>query len=766
MTIRQQARARTSERGSAAARPTRHPNFQHYLETFGLMTMVGISANLLAAPVARAEPPGNFSGSCKNLALNATNFSKSATLTADCRKQDGTYLKAEVNLNDLITNNHGSLQWGRPGGADFQQSCSGDALSGSKLTSACVESAEVKKSTQIDLNEKITNENGKLTYISNPKSPGNFSGSCKNLHLNATNFSKTATLTADCKRQDGTYLNSQVNLNDVITNNHGSLQWGGGPGHADYQQSCSGDALSGSKLSSSCVESAEVKKSTQIDLNEKITNDNGKLTYIGDQSGVVDTGPPPPHGRTINDLVGIAAGGNDFRRAPGDLLDNILGLGVHRVRVDFTWDDKDFTDYAIEHQQGKWNWGRYDDFVNTAVSKHVDVLGILDYGAAWANTAVYPPNGDSHAPPDHFKDFTDYAKAVVEHFKGRVNAYEIWNEPNNGSQFWHTPACPPARQAGAPCPSTGVDHAPRPVTGLYGDSNLFGALTVDTINAIRGDTQLGRDIPLLAPGGTIFLWEPLIGIAGNKSGPDFMNEAFAANPQLGSLSDAVTLHGYNAYPPSSQPENALGELGTTNVQIGDKIAKMKATFTAHGTSPSKPVWLTEIGWPTLGSVDEESQARWLIRSIVLGALNGVDLLYIYSMYDGTAWANILPPQANPEDHFGLVSPDGKTKKKAYVAIQRFMQELGSLRVQSRIPAHDDRNSAYIVQLADVSGLQAWVVWDSAADQRGDVFKWKPPANTSCEGIFGEPCDISNGELRVTAEPVYVMAAAPLKPGPR
>jgi len=81
MTIRQQARARTSERGSAAARPTRHPNFQHYLETFGLMTMVGISASLLAAPVARAESPGNFSGSRKNLALNATNFSKSATLT-------------------------------------------------------------------------------------------------------------------------------------------------------------------------------------------------------------------------------------------------------------------------------------------------------------------------------------------------------------------------------------------------------------------------------------------------------------------------------------------------------------------------------------------------------------------------------------------------------------------------------------------------------------------------------------------------------------
>src|SRR5215469_13965648 len=467
--------------------------------------------------VARAESPGNFSGSCKNLALNATNFSKSATLTADCRKQDGTYLKAEVNLNDLITNNHGSLQWGRPGGADFQQSCSGDALSGSKLSSSCVESGEVRKSTQIDLNEKITNENGKLTYISNPKSPGNFSGSCKNLHLNATNFSKIATLAADCKRQDGTYLNSQVNLNDVITNNHGSLQWGGGPGHADFQQSCTGDALSGSKLASSCVESAEVKKPTQIDLNEKITNDNGKLTYIGDESVVVDTGPPPPppHGPTMADLVGIASGtnhpsdgdigsSNDSEQA--DLLAKVTGLGLHRIRIDFTWKN-------IQPNPTAWNWGRYDAFVTKARDAHVDILGILDYGAAWANKVVYPLDGDVQAPPDQFKDFTDYAKAVVEQYKGTVKAYEIWNEPNNGGSFWHS-ACPLLERDPASSPCTGqverVNHSPRARnTGVYGDPGLFGALSVETINAIRGDPKLPRDdIPLLAPGGTIFSGNP------------------------------------------------------------------------------------------------------------------------------------------------------------------------------------------------------------------------------------------------------------------
>ena len=542
-------------------------------------------------------------------------------------------------------------------------------------------------------------------------------------------------------------------MNDVITNNRGSLQWGR-PGGADFQQSCSGDVLSGSKLTSSCIESPEVKKSTQIDLNGKITNDNGKLTYIGDERVIVDTGPPPapPRGRTMNDLVGIAAGVDSDRSVQTKLLKMIVDLGLHRVRVDFTWDD-------IEHKQGPRNWGRYEDFVNAAVNKHIDILGILDYGVAWANKAVYAPDGDTQAPPDQFKDFTDYAKAVVEQYKGRVKAYEIWNEPNNGGAFWHS-ACPnfPVQ----PCPGEdrnplpqadgsevkGVDHTPRTRnTGVYGDPGLFGALTIATMNAIRG-MNLGTDTPLLAPGGTIFLWEPFFGVRGNNSGPDFMKAAFAPpNQQLGSLSDAITLHGYDAYPPSSEPESAGPDLGTRNVQLGDKVAQMKATFTAAGTSPNKPVWLTEIGWTTIPPVDEGKQARWLIRSIVLAALSGVDLMYIYEMSD-------TPSNFPPEAHFGLVGQDGKPKE-AYRAIQLFMQKLGSYRVESRVPAHDPQNTVYIVQMADPHGHQAWVVWDSY--DAGTGFTWKLPANTTCEGLLGGFCASSNGELAVNSTPVYVVA---------
>jgi len=44
------------------------------LKALGLMTVVGISVSLLAASAAKAHPPGNFTLTCKNLRINATDF--------------------------------------------------------------------------------------------------------------------------------------------------------------------------------------------------------------------------------------------------------------------------------------------------------------------------------------------------------------------------------------------------------------------------------------------------------------------------------------------------------------------------------------------------------------------------------------------------------------------------------------------------------------------------------------------------------------------
>jgi CVNH domain len=141
------------------------------LNALGVMTMLGISVDLLAAPPAKAHPPGNFTLTCKNLRLNATNFSKTAMLTADCKRKDrSTHFMALMNLNDFITNNHGRLQWRRRlGGGDFQESCVNDSLllRGTFLATCLVGSVPPRFAlpSDVDLNQNIINDDGDLKYI-------------------------------------------------------------------------------------------------------------------------------------------------------------------------------------------------------------------------------------------------------------------------------------------------------------------------------------------------------------------------------------------------------------------------------------------------------------------------------------------------------------------------------------------------------------------------------------------------------------------------
>jgi hypothetical protein len=436
--------------------------------------------------------------------------------------------------------------------------------------------------------------------------------------------------------------------------------------------------------------------------------------------------------RPLADFVGISSGG-----VSDDLLARIDALGLHRLRTDFDWQ-------AIEPARGTWRWSHYDEVVQQAGAHGIALLGILDYGAAWANPVVYRASGDAAAPPDRLVDFADFARAVTARYP-TVTAFEIWNEPNNGGRFWHS-----APHAGTP---TTVDFAPRATTGLYGDPGLFAHLVATTMTAVRE----GGGAPLLAPGGTIFLWEPPVAVAGNNSGPDFMKAAFAAVPGLAAASDAVTLHGYEAYPPDAPPESEAWEWGTLNVQLGDKIAHMTATFRAAG-QPARPVWLTEIGWPNRNGVDEAKQARWLVRSIVLAALDGADLVYLYTLYDSAKNDDSGAFDLAPEAYFGLVRVDG-TPKLSYVALQRLMALLGGHHVVARVPANDPQNAGYIVRLVDGGGRPAWIAWDSLEPGwlGAPSFRWTLPPNTSCIRLDGGGCTIASGQVIVDATPVYVIA---------
>lgn len=86
----------------------------------------------------------------------------------------------------------------------------------------------------------------------------------------------------------------------------------------------------------------------------------------------------------------------------------------------------------MEQKKGVWYFGLLDQYVALAEQHHVDVLMTLGQTPNWASARptehTYFPG--TAAEPTSLDDWDDYIRAMATHYKGRIHAYEIWNEPN------------------------------------------------------------------------------------------------------------------------------------------------------------------------------------------------------------------------------------------------------------------------------------------------------------------------------------------------
>src|SRR6185503_5852552 len=120
-----------------------------------------------------------------------------------------------------------------------------------------------------------------------------------------------------------------------------------------------------------------------------------------------------------------------------------LGLNVHQsstvgpaatkgaslgiVRIDANWLD-------AEKAQGQLDFTLFDQVVDAAKSKNLEVLAVLAYTPAWASTGDTMNDGPNNDVPQAGA-YAAYVTAAVNHLKDRVTYYELWNEPDLG-QFW------------------------------------------------------------------------------------------------------------------------------------------------------------------------------------------------------------------------------------------------------------------------------------------------------------------------------------------
>ncbi|TKJ31588.1 MAG: hypothetical protein CEE40_00775 [Chloroflexi bacterium B3_Chlor] len=100
-----------------------------------------------------------------------------------------------------------------------------------------------------------------------------------------------------------------------------------------------------------------------------------------------------------------------------------------------TWVKELFPWRSIEGAgKGIFNWSVADQVVQTLNDRGLKVIARVDFQPAWARAA-----GANNGPPDNYRDYGDFLYAMASRYRGRIQAYEIWNEPNLAREWGDRP---------------------------------------------------------------------------------------------------------------------------------------------------------------------------------------------------------------------------------------------------------------------------------------------------------------------------------------
>ena len=245
------------------------------------------------------------------------------------------------------------------------------------------------------------------------------------------------------------------------------------------------------------------------------------------------------------------------------VLDKLASAGVGWVRMDVSW--------AGMEDRGKgarndWYIGMVDFCVDEARKRGMQVLVTLWLTPGWANGG----RGE-RTPPANAADYADFAAWAASHWRGRVAAWEVWNEPDPWQSFWQgtTPEYVSLLKAAYPAFKSGDPAA----------------------TVVLGGPSSNDDV-----------WIKQVYSLGAKGSFD----ALATHPYQG-IADA----------PPEHPDDG-------NRWWFTHLPAVRSVMVAYGDG-DKPIWFTEMGWSSHADwsgvpnwqrgVTPEEQANFFVRSI-------------------------------------------------------------------------------------------------------------------------------------------------------
>ncbi|MDR2072454.1 MAG: cellulase family glycosylhydrolase [Spirochaetaceae bacterium] len=130
---------------------------------------------------------------------------------------------------------------------------------------------------------------------------------------------------------------------------------------------------------------------------------------------------PDPY-RIPEDFFGISPDRSPLNTEDYALLDR---FGAVWIRTTVRW-------ASLEPEEGVWEFDRWDLYVEKAKAAGKKIIFILAFDSKW----LYPDHREHRDLTEReIPYFLKYVEQMVTRYRGRVDAFEIWNEPNGF--FWY-----------------------------------------------------------------------------------------------------------------------------------------------------------------------------------------------------------------------------------------------------------------------------------------------------------------------------------------
>jgi hypothetical protein len=302
--------------------------------------------------------------------------------------------------------------------------------------------------------------------------------------------------------------------------------------------------------------------------------------------------------------------------------------GTHWLREEFQWSE-------IEPQPGVFDFSHFDQYMLLTAQRGVHVLPLLYSTPAWAGST------DNSIPADP-SAYAAYVSAVVGRYGPHgsfwtqhpglasyaIQTFELWNEPYYDS-------------------GDNGDYDPGRYARLVKAAAIAGRQADPGAHFLLAAENQAQHV------GNAWVW--------------WIGALYRAIPDLNSYFDGVAVHPYGtnltnlSFPRAGQAYDGYEQIR--------RVQAIHDEFAAHGAA-NKPLWITEVGWPTCASGSDRcttpaGQAAHLTAVFNYARTTWksfVHSVFVYSFDDSHA------DSSDPENDYGLTYNDG-TPKPALAVFQ-------------------------------------------------------------------------------------------------